>query len=129
MDKMIARFLSIIMFTPIFLLDIPANEIAATSLSTVGQTPSSCVKAPLAQSYGGTSRYALRFTNFCPDRVYINVCVKYDDGSAKLYNSGSRIKPAGFMEIYTEPFKRPVDLKVAFGPFMVGVPPPCSAPG
>lgn len=121
----IIKLLMILILTPLFMITTP-NLFAATSLSTVGQSTAQCVKSPLNSSYGSASRYTLRFTNFCPDRVYINVCVAYDDGTAKLYNSGSRIKPAGFMQIYTEPFKRPVGVTMAFGPFDAAIPPPCA---
>ena len=127
MFTLFVRFLLFVIISPMFLIGASFNNhMAATSLSTVGKSTAQCVKAPLSSSYGSASRYTLRFTNFCPDKVYISVCVLYDDGTSKLYSSGNRIKPAGFMQIYTEPFKRPVDVKMAFGPFQSVIPPPCT---
>jgi hypothetical protein len=67
----------------------------------------------------------VRITNFCPESVFINACVIYRDGSNELYTSGMRVQPGRFMNIFTEPWRRPVDLNVTYGIFGADIPPPC----
>ncbi|CRX38211.1 hypothetical protein [Estrella lausannensis] len=104
-----------------------SQEVAASSLSTWGKGPGPCVKYMGSRPYQGNSRYALRFFSSCPDKVLINVCVTYDDGSSKFYPSARRVPVAGSMEIYTEPWKRPVDVNFTFGYYAAEIPPPCKA--
>lgn len=101
------------------------EDIAASSLSTWGKGPGPCVKYMGSRPYQGDSRYALTLFNSCPDKVYINVCVTYNDGTKKLYPGAARVPTAGSMQIYTEPWKRPVDINFTFGIFDAGIPPPC----
>lgn len=121
MNKLIAILLVVFISISIS----PAPLVAATSLSTVGRSQAACVNNPSNQAFRRGSQ--LRFTNFCQDRVFINVCVRYDNGTSKLYSSGRRIQVGGFMNVFTDPFNRPVDVAIAYGIFDAAIPPPCNS--
>jgi len=121
MIHFIASILMILSLT----VTIPTPVVAASRLSTVGQGPTACVKGSSFQNFR-SSQNTIRFTNFCPDRVYINVCVTYNDGTNKLYPSGRRVQTGGNMQVYTDPFKTPVAVNMAYSPDDAAVPPPCS---
>ena len=122
MGKLIASLLFVFITTS-FLPASPSPEIAATSLSTRGRAPpESCVSYPTNSL---SRRSMVRITNFCPESVFINARVLYRDGTNDLYSSNMRIQPGRFMNIYTDPWRRPVDLNVAYGIFKAEIPQPC----
>lgn len=96
-----------------------------TSLSTVGRDQGPCVSYPDNQSLG--RRSMVRITNFCHEKVFINACLIYRDGSSALYTSGQRIRAGRFMNIFPEVWRRPVAMNVSYGIFEAEVPKPCQA--
>lgn len=72
------------------------------------------------------NRNSFSFLNACPERVYINVCVRDIFGNTKLYQSGNRIQVGGRFIINS--FYEVRGISWTADPYNPLIPPPCTHP-
>lgn len=74
----------------------------------------SSLKACIKVFDGGmqaNGQHAIRFYNGCPTKVYINACVKDNEGESKLYQSPRSIPKNGNYTIWTFPYVIPSNVE------------------
>lgn len=86
---------------------------------------SSCIKV-FDGGMQSNGQKVIRFYNGCPERLYINACVKARDGEIKLYQSGRTVMTNGNFTLYTFPFVTPSTIQWSAGRSMAGIPPICN---
>lgn len=93
---------------------------------TIAPGPVGCVKTFNASPQLGYQA-SVRFYNSCPDDLYINACVTYDNGETKLYQSGQRVLSNGNFTITTFPDVAPRLITWTAAPYNPSVPAGCLA--
>lgn len=122
---MVKTLLSALFFTlSLSIIILWMTPLQAVSFSV---TPdySSCVKV-FDGGMQGNGQKLIRFYNGCPERLYINACVKSREGEIKLYQSGRSIMTNGNFTLYTFPFVTPSTIQWSAGRTSAAIPPICA---
>jgi hypothetical protein len=83
-----------------------------------------CIKI-YDQGQNNQAQNAFRFYNGCGINLFIDVCVRADDGGYKHYSSGRKVPANGNYTIYTFPFVKADEIVWTASPSISRTPPPC----
>ena len=103
----------------------PASSLEAAALKFEPNW-SGCVKV-FDGGMQANGQQLIRFYNGCPERLYINACVRSTEGEIKLYQSGRSIMTNGNFTIYTFPFVSPAQVVWSAGIGGAPIPKLCSS--